>query len=414
MVDTIQKAFRPLSLIAFLIGSGNLRYPLNYWRFRLSVFYVIIVWSLYKYVFDAMLIAYTPKHIFNNHLSYYSTQTNIFVTLISVTITVLKHQKIHICIKKLSLVDDTLEKLGTPKEYHTIQNLIRSTLIIYFIVVLILFITDSIWNIEKHNNIKAMFIGLIMGYPIYVSTLGNIIFAFVVRYIGTRLDKINGYIEQLSETEECGLRFKWEKSLIVRHYVCNSENRKRVIWTVMHLHLELCRIARDINDLFGTQLTLQMISCFFILVTTFFAQYHMILCLTYIYENNSAKLKLILANDIWCIVFLIKFISLNYICENASAKRMWMFIKRLAAVDDTLKELGIPKLYRKLHIRIKRILIGWLVCSQIINIIDMIWWFYTIGNYWCLIIPYVTNHYQHVNVLVDLLFITFLWFVYYF
>ncbi|XP_012059915.1 PREDICTED: uncharacterized protein LOC105623124 [Atta cephalotes] len=32
------------------------------------------------------------------------------------------------------------------------------------------------------------------------------------------------------------------------------------------------------------------------------------------------KLKLILANDIWCIVFLTKFISLNYICENVSAK----------------------------------------------------------------------------------------------
>jgi len=80
-------------------------------------------------------------------------------------------------------VDDTLEKLGTPKEYHTIQNLIKSTLIIYFIVILILFITDSIWNIEKHNNIKAMFIGLIMGYPIYVSTIGNIIFAFVVRFV---------------------------------------------------------------------------------------------------------------------------------------------------------------------------------------------------------------------------------------
>ena len=80
-------------------------------------------------------------------------------------------------------MDDTLEKLGTPKEYHTIQNLIKSTLIVYFIVILILFITDSIWNIEKHNNIKAMFIGFIIGYPIYVSTIGNIIFVFIVRFV---------------------------------------------------------------------------------------------------------------------------------------------------------------------------------------------------------------------------------------
>jgi len=30
---------------------------------------------------------------------------------------------------------------------------------------------------------------------------------------------------------------------------------------------------------------------------------------------------------------------------------MWVFIKILAAINDTLKELGTPKLYRKLHIR---------------------------------------------------------------
>ena len=46
----------------------------------------------------------------------------------------------------------TLEKLGTPKEYHTIQNLIKLMLIIYFIVILILFVADSILNIEKHHT----------------------------------------------------------------------------------------------------------------------------------------------------------------------------------------------------------------------------------------------------------------------
>lgn len=80
-------------------------------------------------------------------------------------------------------MDDTLEKLGTPKEYRRIQNSIIWTLIIYLIIIFILFTTDSIWNIEKHNTTKAVIIPLVMGYPFHVNTLGDIMFAFVIRFV---------------------------------------------------------------------------------------------------------------------------------------------------------------------------------------------------------------------------------------
>lgn len=86
-------------------------------------------------------------------------------------------------------------------------------------------------------------------------------------------------------------------------------------------------------------------------------------------------------------------------------------MKRLAAVDDTLEKLGTPKIYQKLYARAKRVLIGWFVCSYMVNLFDMTWWFYAMKNHWCMIIPYITNHFQHVNVLLDLLLMTFLWFV---
>ena len=92
---------------------------------------------------------------------------------------------------------------------------------------------------------------------------------------------------------------------------------------------------------------------------------------------------------------------------------MRKFIKRLADVDDTLEELGTLKIYRKLHIRIKRTLIGWLVCTQMANISDMTWFCDTIGSQWCMITPYITNHIQNANMFVDLVFTTCLWFVYY-
>ncbi|XP_011705358.1 PREDICTED: uncharacterized protein LOC105460568 [Wasmannia auropunctata] len=90
-------------------------------------------------------------------------------------------------------------------------------------------------------------------------------------------------------------------------------------------------------------------------------------------------------------------------------KKLSKFIRRLAAVDDTFEKLGIPKIYQKLYVCIKRILIGWLVCSQMVNINNMMWWSRTMENHWCMIIPYITNHLQHVNMFVDLVFTTYLW-----
>jgi len=86
-------------------------------------------------------------------------------------------------------------------------------------------------------------------------------------------------------------------------------------------------------------------------------------------------------------------------------------MKRLAAVDDTLEELGTPKIYQKLHACAKGVLIGWLICNYTTNVFDMMWWFYKVEDRRCMILPYITNHFHHVNMLMDLLIIIFLWYI---
>jgi len=86
-------------------------------------------------------------------------------------------------------------------------------------------------------------------------------------------------------------------------------------------------------------------------------------------------------------------------------------MKRLAAVDDTLEVLGTPKIYQKLHACAKGVLIGWLICSYTTNVFDMMWWFHAMDDRRCMILPYITNHFHHVNMLMDLLIIIFLWYI---
>lgn len=87
-------------------------------------------------------------------------------------------------------------------------------------------------------------------------------------------------------------------------------------------------------------------------------------------------------------------------------------MKKLAAVDDTLEELGTSKIYQKMHKWSKRMVIAWIICSLAANFYDTLWWINREEmSAWVYILPHIGNYCLHANGLVDLIFITFLWFV---
>ncbi|KAL0120468.1 hypothetical protein PUN28_008294 [Cardiocondyla obscurior] len=92
MVDTIEKALSPLSVVALILGFGILSYPRNYWRFGFSIFYTLIVWCLYFCAFHFMISAFSPKRIFNSHLTLFTLNINFLVTVISVINTISRYQ----------------------------------------------------------------------------------------------------------------------------------------------------------------------------------------------------------------------------------------------------------------------------------------------------------------------------------
>ncbi|XP_011881055.1 PREDICTED: uncharacterized protein LOC105569310 [Vollenhovia emeryi] len=245
-----------------------------------------------------------------------------------------KHKKYRQYLRKLDLMDDTLEELGIPKECHKIRSLTNQTLIIWFLLICTTWISDSLLYIVMHNDTMAIFVPCLLNYPVYVNSLMDINFLLLLRHIGARLDKINNHIKQLSETEEYGLRCKWKKAFVVNgYYVRNTKNRKHILWTVIHLHLELCRTARDISDLFGIPMALQMISYFVLLNGMFYFQYCAIIHLQEMYKNNLA-VNICLSTNIWFIIFLMKLLSVNHICENVSTK-----VKKTRSITHKLTNL---------------------------------------------------------------------------
>ncbi|XP_020295609.1 uncharacterized protein LOC109860738 [Pseudomyrmex gracilis] len=141
----------------------------------------------------------------------------------------------------------------------------------------------------------------------------------IAEYIGGRLDKINDHIVQLSEIENYDLRCMSKTSISVnRRYIRRTEYRKRMLWIAMHLHLELCHVARNINALNGVRMTIQMASYFVTFTKYVFLQYHVLVCLSH--ETGLIKWYFLISSILWTILLLIKLLTINHICESVSAK----------------------------------------------------------------------------------------------
>ncbi|XP_011868445.1 PREDICTED: uncharacterized protein LOC105562314 [Vollenhovia emeryi] len=84
----------------------------------------------------------------------------------------------------------------------------------------------------------------------------------------------------------------------------------------MHLHLELCRIARELNFIFGTQMTFELTTYLLFLTATCYYMYGMIM------RKDRAEISITAWYHIssWAIVFVAKLFTINCICENVSVK----------------------------------------------------------------------------------------------
>ncbi|XP_029665572.1 uncharacterized protein LOC115236973 [Formica exsecta] len=159
--------------------------------------------------------------------------TTILTTIVSVIMSFYHQQKLRMCIKRLAAVNDTLEQLGTPKAYRKMHMYSKQ---VRFEICLKRFaIVDD--TLEELGTPKM--------------------------YIGNRFDKINEHMQCLVVKEEYKFKRTWKKPVAGLHrYTLCTHDYKTTFWVLMHLHLELCRIAREWNSMFGMQITLEMTSYF--------------------------------------------------------------------------------------------------------------------------------------------------------
>ncbi|XP_014481747.1 PREDICTED: uncharacterized protein LOC106748065, partial [Dinoponera quadriceps] len=352
MVKTVQAALSPLLVVGAFCGLCVFEFPLGRPRPYLTCLYFLVTWSIYAYIVYYLIDIAQEQIIF---LSW----TNLTITIssfVSMLVNIFRCKELKKCLRKLSIVDDTLEVLGTPKEYRPLYkwmigviitwslfSIVDDTLevlgtpkeyrplykwmigviITWCVTANLLNVLDILWQHSKGTKGKRFDVvrictPLVENHLLHLGNINGVMLGTVLGYTASRFERVNKHIYNLLENnaEHAGKR----NTLILvgqKRVLEESEKRGQRFWIIMHVHLQLSMLSRQLNKVFNVQMTLEMATLFAVLVDQFFDFHHI-----YVDENRNLLHQIVakLTTYIWTGLFTAKLFALNYICQTICDK----------------------------------------------------------------------------------------------
>lgn len=93
MNDIMERVMRPFLIVIFVIGNGIYRHSNGHPKLCLSIFYIVIMWSVYTLVHYKLLLILlsSPQSLFG-FLTYFSIGLQLFLSMLSMVNTFDKHK----------------------------------------------------------------------------------------------------------------------------------------------------------------------------------------------------------------------------------------------------------------------------------------------------------------------------------
>ncbi|XP_011868451.1 PREDICTED: uncharacterized protein LOC105562319 [Vollenhovia emeryi] len=318
-MEKIRTAISPLLTVLCLCGFGVFEYPQNQPRFYLTIFYILISWLSYAYI-----VFKTKLFLQRNELDYpMFNHTNMVFAILYMLFNFYYNKKFKNCLDKIDIVNNTLEKLGTPKNYVKLRIQIIWLITGWTISMFVIDLNDYLWygkKLSKFFSIMTICIPPIGNHTFYINTLYDFMYMTLLRYVGSQFEHVNKYIEEIAEQKKQRVRYAWTTSTapLIRQHRADIEISKQNIWILMHIHLELCSISCQLNMIFGLQMVMQAIAFHVFTVQIIYESYIIMMML---YDNFTyEKLMDCFGIYFWIIINTIKMIVLNYICERVCIK----------------------------------------------------------------------------------------------
>ncbi|NP_001177461.1 gustatory receptor 48 [Nasonia vitripennis] len=199
---------------------------------------------------------------------------NAFLAAVSFAVGLLHYKKTMKFTKRLKHVDETLKVFGIEPEYAASRKENIRIVLIWIVATVFQIIGDAaICFVIYDPAYIAILKFFIFHIPFQSMSLLELTFAMKISTVRSRFEKLNALFQNVLENPVLPMHFKhvnkYHNILRRQHSEEGDRNRKNLellLMTSRQLHLELCAITREINEVYGKQLAMS-IAAKFIYVT---------------------------------------------------------------------------------------------------------------------------------------------------
>ncbi|XP_067207671.1 uncharacterized protein [Linepithema humile] len=138
----------------------------------------------------------------------------------------------------------------------------------------------------------------------------------IIGYVGAKFNQINEQLRNMSNNNKYEITQTWDNIGLhtTQRQFANTSSNKWMIWIIIQLHLELRKISRELDSIYGVEMTFKM-GCYFVYMAI---DFNNIFHATFFrsYTNHTVLHTIIII--FWCSHNILKLLVINLVCEKVS------------------------------------------------------------------------------------------------
>ncbi|XP_067208063.1 uncharacterized protein [Linepithema humile] len=213
-----------------------------------------------------------------------------------------------------------MEKLGIITNYKQLHKRVIWIILKWFAIAISLTSVQITFLKKKfeYDIITAIYITLVLNHCCHITLIGDLTMMNIIGYVGAKFNQINEYLKNMANNNKYGTTQDWDDTVLhtPQRFAKTPSNKKWMIWIIMQLHLELRKISREVDSLYGVEMTIKM-GCYFIFMALDLNNiFHVIFIRNY--TNFTLLYSIIII--FWCSHNALKLVVINLVCEKVSSQ----------------------------------------------------------------------------------------------
>ncbi|XP_066584597.1 putative gustatory receptor 28b [Prorops nasuta] len=323
--NLFKDSFKFQEWINWLLGVGIFEFPSNKPRILLSITYKILLYSFISYgiitSFEVMLK--TEWRVFEVVALFMAIGVNYVVAFFTMTFSTFKRSKALILWRRVIETDATLDKLGAKRDYKKDSHDAKYVFILWLIIISSMFIMDTVNFLRYYGIWQGFLAATCYHLPVFTNSVADISFGIALLTIGRRFEKLNNLmLQRFKKINTLQLftiktnRFDSKSPVVVTISEPTKNSLKHLVQTSMHIHLELCKITRRVNDAFCMLIILELIISFNQIIASAYTVYFYLRGSLHETSNNEIEdnSEDLIVMVVWGLVFAFRVVSINHLC----------------------------------------------------------------------------------------------------